>query len=71
MRNKETAKEIFIEAQQNYEKYDTLNPGAIKINDYKILKDLQRNRNGSYKYQFIVYGLLLPVELQTRHIFCL
>lgn len=35
MRNKEIAKEIFIEAQQIYEKYDTLNPGAIIILNYE------------------------------------
>ena len=71
MRNKEIVDTFFIRGLQNFDKHDTLNLIHTKIEEDKILRNLQKYRTESYIYRFLIDGLLLAAELQTKQVFYL
>ena len=54
MRNKETVDSIFINGLQNFDKCDTLNHIEIKIEEDKILRNLQEYHSGNIIYRFTI-----------------
>ena len=58
MRNEEIIDTIFIRGLENFDKYDRLNPIEIKIEEDKILRNLQKYFSESYIYRFLIDGLL-------------
>ena len=59
-------KEIVIEALQNFDKYEKLNPIEIKITDNEIFNELTIFKNSKVKYRFQPNSLLFSSSVQEK-----
>ena len=66
MKKTKIIKEIVIEALQNFDKYEKLNPIEIKITDNEIFNDLTIFKNSKVKYRFNPISLLFSSSVQEK-----
>ena len=59
-------KEIVIEALQDFDKYEKLNPIEIKITDNEIFNELTIFKNSKVKYRFQPNSLLFSSSVQEK-----
>ena len=57
---------IFIRGLQSFDKYDILNPIEIKIEEDRILRNLQKYHNKNYICRYLVDGLLFSSGITNK-----